>query len=89
MGIQDGNVLVEKKNGYRSEKCSRWFELTSALRFHANLAQKMKSPTEFWFLNRKHPIVVGGEDDAGLTQLENAFKLVSLFAEMRHHSNKL
>jgi hypothetical protein len=87
MGIKDGHCMVEKKNGMKSETCSRWTELTGALRFHANLAQKARSPTEFWFLNRPEPIVVGADDGAGLRQLEAIFQLVENISCLHRTTN--
>jgi hypothetical protein len=47
---------------HRSVQCSRWAELTSALKFHAELADLAKAPTEFRLLNGAPPIMVGGTD---------------------------
>ena len=46
--------------------CSRWDELTDAIRFHASLAEAACAPTEFRLLNASAPLVLGqgGGDDA-------------------------
>ena len=46
--------------------CSRWDELTDAIRFHASLAEVACAPTEFRLLNASAPLVLGqgGGDDA-------------------------
>jgi hypothetical protein len=46
-----------------SVACTRWAELTDAMRFHAGLAQAACAPTEFRFLNGSAPIMVGRPDD--------------------------
>lgn len=44
--------------------CTRWSELTDAMKFHANLAKA--APTEFRLLNSSNPLLVGaGPDTTG------------------------
>ncbi len=43
--------------------CSRWSELTEALKFHANLARSCSAPTEFRLLNGAAPILIGTPHD--------------------------
>ena len=40
-------------------ECTRWAELTDALKFHAELAYTGKVPSEFRFLNAAHPLKIG------------------------------
>jgi hypothetical protein len=42
--------------------CTRWQELTEALKFHASLAKAACAPTEFRLLNGSAPITVGTPD---------------------------
>lgn len=42
--------------------CSRWTELTSALKFHATIAKEAGAPTEFHLLNNFDPVVIGTGD---------------------------
>jgi hypothetical protein len=66
MATNDGNRLITLAAKTKSVRCTRWTELTDALRFHAQLARAMNAPTEFRFLNAGRPMVIGGhlqEDD--------------------------
>jgi len=40
-------------------QCSRWTELTDALRFHVDFAKAASIPTEFRLLNSSLPIRIG------------------------------
>eukprot|EP01041_Mallomonas_annulata_P017715 gene17715-36299_t len=46
-------------------KCSRWAELTDAIKFHASLAEAARAPTEYRLLNNVPPVMVGCGDDNG------------------------
>lgn len=49
----------------RSVECSRWVELTDALKFHAELAVTAQAPTEFRLLNGAPPLLLGaGQSDS-------------------------
>lgn len=61
MAAGDGKKLVVKGSETKFQSCSRWNELTDALRFHANLAELMQLPTEFRLLNQSQAVVVGGD----------------------------
>ena len=43
--------------------CSRWSELTEALKFHANISRAACAPSEFRLLNGAQPILVGNNDE--------------------------
>jgi hypothetical protein len=45
--------------------CSRWTELTDAMRFLARVAEEAHASTEFRLLNGPGPIVVGRGNDNG------------------------
>ncbi len=49
---------------FRLVSCSRWSELTEALKFHAALARAASVPAEFRLLNGSAPILIGTEEDA-------------------------
>lgn len=55
-------------------QCSRWTELTEALKFHINFARQASAPTEFRFLNSASPIKIGYND------AEEAERLSTLLA---------
>jgi hypothetical protein len=42
--------------------CSRWTELTEAMKFHINFARQAAAPTEFRLLNGADPIKIGYSD---------------------------
>ena len=50
-------------------KCSRWVELTEALKFHVNFARQASAPTEFRLLNGAPPIRIGMTDGEEMTRL--------------------
>jgi hypothetical protein len=58
-GFKYNDFFCIKFPFYRSIPCSRWAELSEAIRFHMNLARATATPTEFRFLNSAHPILVG------------------------------
>lgn len=47
---------------FRLVSCSRWSELTEALKFHASVSRAAAVPTEFRLLNGSQPIVIGKND---------------------------
>ncbi len=48
-------------------QCSRWREMTEALKFHIDFAHQARAPSVFRFLNNAHPIKIG-YIDAGENQ---------------------
>lgn len=62
MGTSDGKKLQISGNRGKMIACSRWSELTEALKFHVELATKLAAPTEFRLLNGAAPICVGTGD---------------------------
>lgn len=49
---------------FRLVNCSRWAEVTDAIKFHAGLAEAVGVPTEFRLLNGAPPLILGrGTDD--------------------------
>lgn len=73
MMTNDGHRLigVGTKNA-KMIQCTRWSELTSSLKFHAQLAHAAKAPTEFRLLNNCEPILVGTAADKEGTALQTA-----------------
>lgn len=65
MGHMDGTKLMSSGRIMKSINCSRWDEMGDAVKFHAELADMAKAPTEFCFLNASNPIVVGETEDDG------------------------
>eukprot|EP01034_Spumella_vulgaris_P035989 gene35989-44382_t len=56
--------------------CSRWAELTDALKFHADLARTCSAPTEFRLLNGAAPFLIGvPNDDKNFKNLTKAFNV--------------
>ena len=49
----------------RCIQCTRWAELTEALKFHAELSEHLRAPSEFRLLNGSDPVMVGLDDDNG------------------------
>ena len=66
---------------YSAVECSRWKELTDALKFHAQLADIAQAPTEFRLLNGAPPIVVGRGNDGG----ENLRLLNTIFDQVGYY----
>lgn len=77
MGISDGNMLVKSGNLCKEVRCTRWEEMGDTVKFHAELADIAKAPTEFCFLNSAAPIVVGEQEDDG--QAKN--KLLTILSD--------
>lgn len=44
-------------------ECSRWKELATSMKFHAQVASLANSRTEFRFLNGSAPIIIGEGDN--------------------------
>ena len=59
MMSHDGNHVLGTGKNTKLVSCSRWTELTDALRFHIDLAKKARAPSEFRLLNKLGPITVG------------------------------
>jgi hypothetical protein len=57
--------------------CTRWAELTEALKFHANLAKIAQAPTEFRLLNGAQPILIGGPNDPDESCLTSLLAVLS------------
>jgi hypothetical protein len=64
MATNDGKLLIRSGNHMKVVKCSRWTEMVEALKFHANLASYLNTPTEFRLLNSASPIVIGGPESS-------------------------
>jgi hypothetical protein len=58
---RDGKMLTDIEGQKRFVPCSRWAELTTSLRFHAQFAHQAQLPTEFRLLNVSEVIRVGFE----------------------------
>lgn len=65
MNTNDGHRIIGEAPNQKMIKCTRWSELTSCLKFYAELSHAARAPTEFRFLNMAEPIVVGmrGDDE--------------------------
>lgn len=64
MAKNDGKKRISVGETSKLVKCSRWSEVTDAIRFHAGLAEAVGIPTEFRLLNGAPPVVLGrGTDD--------------------------
>lgn len=75
MSTCDGRRVVVEGSKQGFVNCSRWSELTESLRFHANLAEASRAPTEFRLLNSSVPVMVGCGDDNG----EGLNRVMTLF----------
>ena len=76
MSTEDGSRVVAGPTGARLINCSRWSELTEAMRFHADLAKIAQAPTEFRLLNGAAPLNIGAsamEDENNVRKLNEAF----------------
>ncbi|RYG67299.1 hypothetical protein EON64_07745, partial [archaeon] len=77
MSANDGKRLVNVGGTTKFAPCSRWAELTTALKFHAGLAHHGLIPTEFRLLNAAAPLRVGfsqAESAANVTRLTSIFE---------------
>jgi hypothetical protein len=63
MASTDGHMLCKGNGGTKTIDCSRWEELTNSIRFHADLAEAAKAPTEFRILNDGVPVTIGTDND--------------------------
>ena len=52
----------------RKISCTRWVEMGDAIKFHAELADIAKAPSEFIFLNATKSYIVGKEEDDGVAK---------------------
>jgi hypothetical protein len=59
MSTADGLKVIGADAASKLIKCTRWSELSQTLKFHAELAEATKAPTEFRLLNGSDPVVVG------------------------------
>ena len=76
MSTEDGARVIAGPNGVRLVNCSRWSELTEAMRFHADLAKVAQAPTEFRLLNGAAPLNIGAsamEDENNVRKLNESF----------------
>eukprot|EP01032_Pedospumella_encystans_P030262 gene30262-34154_t len=62
MATNDGKRIVVSGGKKAMIKCSRWTELTEALKFHVNFARHAAAPSEFRLLNGAPPIRIGMND---------------------------
>eukprot|EP01031_Cornospumella_fuschlensis_P043754 gene43754-53506_t len=76
MQSSDGKRVAVVNGVKRFVSCSRWAELTEAMKFHVEFAQAALAPTEFRLLNGATPLRVGfSEADRGnVNILMEAFK---------------
>jgi hypothetical protein len=58
-------LTLSTQHTVSSTECSRWSELTAAMKFHAQVAELAHAPTEFRLLNGSAPVVIGRGDDNG------------------------
>jgi hypothetical protein len=78
MMTNDGHRLIgQGTKNVKMIQCTRWSELTSSLKFHAELAHASKAPTEFRLLNNSEPILVGMPKDLDGKALEAALNVFS------------
>ena len=61
---------------YSMLQCSRWSELTDALKFHINFSRQACAPTEFRFLNSAAPIKIGYNDAQEPRRLETLLRVL-------------
>lgn len=78
MSGNDGHQLVATRDGTKKlVNCSRWNELTEALKFHAKLAKDLDVPTEFRLLNGSKPIEIGGKNGDNRKSYDDFIALLS------------
>lgn len=65
MVAADGHIVVPHQGQFAYTECSRWKELSTAMKFHAQVAHLTNCRTEFRFLNLSAPIVLGEEGSEG------------------------
>lgn len=70
MMASDGSspVLTKGDGGGYKKKCTRWQEMGDAVRFHAELADVAKAPSEFMLLNSNKTYTIGVEEDDGVAK---------------------
>eukprot|EP01034_Spumella_vulgaris_P033732 gene33732-41615_t len=71
MCTNDGHKLIDVGGHKRLIACTRWGELTEALKFHAEISHAASAPTEFRFLNSGQPITVGNGELGDNLRLSN------------------
>jgi hypothetical protein len=67
MLTNDGRRIVGSGEKTKLISCTRWSELSSTLKFHAELAHIAHAPSEFRLLNNAEPVLVGRGDEESLT----------------------
>ena len=67
--MNSNTFLVHLFSIYSMIKCSRWTELTEALKFHVNFARHAAAPSEFRLLNGAPPIRIGMNDSEEANRL--------------------
>jgi hypothetical protein len=76
MITNDGHMLTGVGSKTKLVPCTRWKELTQAMKFHVGLAKAARAPSEFRLLNGAPPILVGGnnpQEEIGISTLNIAF----------------
>ena len=69
MLTSDGSSpAIEADGSGRKISCTRWVEMCDAIKFHAELADIAKAPSEFIFLNATKSYIVGKEEDDGVAK---------------------
>lgn len=77
MAIEDGHRVVSVGTRSATTTCSRWTELGDSIAFFAGLAAAAHAATEFRFLNREEPLLVGAntpDADSNLRRLLTALQ---------------
>ena len=74
---EDGKKVIEDEDegDYRVRDCSRWEEVTAAVKAIAAIADAAETPTEIRLLNKSQPITVGQRRDGG-ESLQKAMELL-------------
>ena len=78
MVIEDGHRVLAAGTRSVTVSCSRWAELGESVNFFAGLASAARAATEFRFLNREEPLLVGAntaDSEANLRRLLAALQL--------------
>jgi len=74
MNAIDGEMLVSSGTQYKMVECTRWKELTTAMKFHVGLAQAASALSEFRLLNNAPPITIGINDPNAYPAALDAFE---------------
>jgi len=75
MLTNDGNKIVGEGINSTMLRCTRWSELSAALKFHVRLADQLQAVSQFRFLNSSCPITIG---DGAADSAEKIQKLLQL-----------